>query len=150
MIEGSAASKDEFLVIPDWTKPPYTEFAPPGAIAISADAMRLAHECASALAAEKSYVPHIVAFAWAERMIRRFIESPPGGLGPREELGPGPALMSFERATFPPDTIQIDGDLEFAVKIPRRIWLAIDRPYIDVVEMISNHGILRLGSAEQR
>lgn len=121
---------------PDYTKPPYSYYAPPGTVGLTAAALELAREFAEQVARAKP--DQVVAFDWAiSRSTRRRID------GPREELGPGLDLVSFETARVPKDVTQRLGGVTFAIRIPAEVYQASVQRLIDVDEAAFSKLVLR-------
>jgi hypothetical protein len=127
---------------PDYTKPPYSDFAPPGTVKVSAAALEQARQFSKEIHEQgnlffdngdriRPISDWVVSFEWAQsRSVRR------QAAGPREELGPGLVISAHERSQFPPEVIQTAGDLEFAIKIPRWVWEKSESRLIDTDETV--------------
>lgn len=102
---------------PDYSKPPLNFFAPPGMVKVSTAALEQARRFAEDIGRVRPDDDWVVSFEWAES---RSVRHRTGG--PREELGPGLALVAYDRSDLPPEVIQTAGELEFAIKIPRKVW----------------------------
>jgi hypothetical protein len=119
------------LMAPDYTKPPLSNFAPPGVVKVSAAALEQARQFAEDISRVKPDDDWVISFEWAEsRAIRRRVD------GPREELGAGLALVVYDRSDLPPEVIQTAGDLEFAIKIPSQVWQQSELRTIDIDETV--------------
>ncbi len=113
---------------PDYSKPPYSFYAPPGTVKVSAAALQLAREFAEEIAPTRPEPENdwVISFDWAEsRSIRRRVG------GPREELGPGLDLAAYARSDVPPEVIQVSDGLEFAIQIPKQVREASKELLID-------------------
>jgi hypothetical protein len=111
----------------DFTKPPYSFFAPPGVVRVSASALKLAQEFAEDAKRVRPSDEFVISFDWADsRSVRQRID------GPREELGPGLDLAAYDRPAIPPEVIQKIDELAFAVKIPRHIYEKSVHRLIDI------------------
>jgi hypothetical protein len=127
---------------PDYTKSPYSDFAPPGTVKVSAAALEQARQFSKEIHEQgtpffddghriRPINDWVVSFEWAQsRSVRR------QATGPREELGAGLVISARERSGFPPEVIHTAGDLEFAIKIPRRVWEKSKLRLIDVDETV--------------
>ena len=116
---------------PDYTKPPLSNFAPPGMVKVSAAALEQARQFAEDISRVKPEDEWVISFEWAEsRAIRRRVD------GPREELGAGLVLVVYDRSDLPPEAIQTAGDLEFAIKIPSEVWRKSALRTIDIDETV--------------
>lgn len=115
---------------PDYTRPPYSFFAPPGTVHVSAAALAMACAFADATRHARPDRGWIVTFDWAES---RSARDPRRG-GPWVELGAGLDLVAFERSDIPPGVTETIDDLEFAIKIPAQIVAAAIVRLIDVDE----------------
>lgn len=114
---------------PDYTRPPYSYFAPPGTVTVAAAAMVQARKFAEDMGRARPDDDWVISFEWAEsRSVRRQVG------GPREEIGPGLILSAYDRSELPPEVIQTTGDQEFVVKIPRQVWEKSKLRLIDVDE----------------
>jgi hypothetical protein len=124
------------MMTPDYTKPPYSYYAPPGTIQVSAAALQMAREFGEQVARTKSN--QVIAFDWAiSRGVRRRVD------GPMEELGPGLDLVSFEAASVPKEVIQRLDGLTFAIRIPKHVYDASTQRLIDVDETAFSKLVLR-------
>lgn len=127
---------------PDYSKPPYRDFAPPGIVKVSAAALEQARQFSTEIQGQAMLFSNegrrmrpiddwVVSFEWAEsRSVRR------QAAGPREEIGPGLIISAYERSELPPEVIQTAGDLEFAIKIPRQVWEKSKSRLIDIDETV--------------
>jgi hypothetical protein len=86
--------------------PPYSSYAPPGVLKVSASALQIAR-----------HRPQVIVFGWRDS---GWVRKPPGG--PRIELGPGIDLGACDAADVPRDVLQTVDGVEFAVRIPRHIY----------------------------
>lgn len=127
---------------PDYTKLPYSDFAPPGTVKVSAAALEQARQFATEIREQANLFSDkggrmrqiddwVVSFEWADsRSVRRQAG------GPREEVGAGLIISAHERSEVPPQVVQTAGDLEFAIKIPRRVWENSESRLIDIDETV--------------
>jgi hypothetical protein len=145
-ISGSMISPDDesamrtIAMAPDYSKPPYSFYAPPGTVRVSAAALQLAREFAEEIAPTRPEPEDdwVISFDWADsRFIRRVVD------GPREELGAGLDLAASRRSDVPPDVVQIVDDLEFAIRIPRHVREASKERLIDYDETVLSKLTLR-------
>jgi hypothetical protein len=110
---------------PDHTKPPYSYYAPPGAVRVSASALEMARTFAEQVARASS--GQVIVFDWAiSRGVRRRVD------GPMEELGPGVDLVSLDARDVPSDVIQRVDGVSFAIKIPKAVYDPSAERLIDV------------------
>lgn len=112
----------------DYTKPPYSFFASPGTVRVSAAALAMARTFADATRRARPDRGWVVTFDWAES---RSVRDPRRG-GPWVELGAGLDLVAFERRDIPPGVTETNDGLEFAIKIPAQIVAAAILRLIDV------------------
>jgi hypothetical protein len=123
---------------PDYTKPPYSFFAPPGAIRVSPSALALAREYSSNVRQLRPDNNWIVGFDWGDtRSIRRRVD------GPLENLGAGLDLVAYERADIPSGVVQVLDGIEIAIKVPSRIYQTSRDRVIDTSEGAPPKLILR-------
>ena len=91
-------------------------FVFPGAIGISAAALKFAREFADTIK-RTQHGDLVVTFSWAESIsIRR------GPNEPSEDIGACLTLGAFERNDIPHGFTQTVDGLEIAIKIPRHVW----------------------------
>ncbi len=122
----------------NYTKPPFSFFAPPGTMRISASALQMAREFDEQVRRARTDSVRVIAFDWAiSRGIRRRVD------GPMEELGPGLDLVSFDRSEIPAEVIQRVEGVEFAIKVPSHIYEASVGRLIDVDETALSKLVLR-------
>lgn len=110
-----------------YSHPPYSFFAAPGTVRVSASALRMAREFSAQVHATGPGRGLVIAFDWADS---RFVRRPVGG--PRGELGPGLDIVAYDRADIPADVIQTIDGFDFAVRIPKIIYEARSLRLIDV------------------
>lgn len=125
-------------IMPDYTKLPYSFFAPPGVVSVSAAALALARDFDEDTRRVRSAHPWVLAFDWADS---RIVRMPKGG--PRHELGPGLDLVAYEPADVPPDVVQTIDGLTFAVRIPSNIYERSRERLIDVDDAAPTKLVLR-------
>lgn len=114
--------------MPDkYSRPPHSFFAAPGAVRVSASALRMAREFSAQVGATMPGCDQVIAFDWADS---RFVRRPAGG--PRVELGPGLDIVAYDRADIPADVIQTIDGFDFAVRIPKNIYEARSLRLIDI------------------
>lgn len=105
------------IMAPDYRKPPYSFFAPPGTVRVSESALEIARRYADELRRKRPPSEWLLSFDWAdERAVRR-----PSG-GPLEELGPGLDLVAYDKGDVPLDVLQTVDGLTFAIKIAAHIY----------------------------
>jgi hypothetical protein len=97
--------------------PPYSFYAPPGVVKVSASALQMARELAERVLVTRPGFPQVIVFGWRDS---GWVRKPPGG--PRIELGPGIDLGACDAADVPRDVLQTVDGIEFAVRIPRHIY----------------------------
>jgi hypothetical protein len=97
--------------------PPYSFYAPPGVVKVSASALRMARELAEKVLIPPPRIPLVIVFGWRDS---GWVRKPPNG--PRVELGPGIDLAACEAADVPRGVLQTIDGVEFAVLIPRHIY----------------------------
>lgn len=125
-------------MMPDYTKPPYSFFAPPGVVRVSPSALALAREYASKVRQLRSDNNWIVGFDWADtRSIRRRVD------GPLEELGAGLDLVAYERADIPAAVVHALDGFEIAIKVPSRVYESSRYRLIDTSEEAASKLVLR-------
>jgi len=100
-------------------------FAEPGSIGVTPAALQLAKDFGKSVAAVSR--DHVVAFHWAEAITYR---SGPGA--EPEDLGACLTLGAFKRSEIPPGYTQIVEGLEFAIHVPREIWMESVERLIDL------------------
>jgi hypothetical protein len=123
---------------PDYTKPPYSSYAPPGTVRVSAAALAMARDFSEQVRRAKSTGDQLIAFDWAiSRGVRRRVD------GPMEEIGPGLDLVSFGLGGTPKEVIQRVAGVTFAVRIPRHIYEASAQRLIDIDETAFSKLVLR-------
>src|SRR5215204_3425566 len=98
---------------PDHTKPPYSYYAPPRAVRVSAAALEMARTFGEQVA--RASPGQVIVFDWAiSRGVRRRVD------GPMEELGPGVDLVSLDARAVPSDVIQLSTASRSQSRFPRR------------------------------
>ena len=97
--------------------PPYSFYARPGVVKISASALQMARELAERVLVWRSRLPLLIVFSWRDS---GWVRKPPNG--PRIKLGPGIDLGAWDAADVPRDVLQTVDGVEFAVRIPRHIY----------------------------
>lgn len=100
---------------PDYSKPPYSYFVPPGKLRVSAPALQMAREFAGVIGQYRSG-RQIVAFDWGQTSVR---EKP--GL-PMRDLGECLMIVAYLRSEVPREVVHLDDGLEFAIKMPSEVW----------------------------
>jgi hypothetical protein len=123
---------------PNDTKLPHSYFAPPGAVRVSAAALKMAREFDEAVRRATSQDDWIVTFDWA---FARSVRQRPGC--PTEDIGPGLDLITYARSDTPPEVIQRVEGVTFAIKIPSHIYNASTQRLIDVDETAFSKLVLR-------
>jgi hypothetical protein len=113
---------------PDYSKPPYSFFAPPGIVKISEPALQMARRFFETISETKTS-DWIISFDWAES---RFFRKP--AHGPRIELGAGLDIVAYDRVDVPSEVIQSIDGLDLAIKIPSSIYEKSTLRLIDVDE----------------
>ncbi len=97
--------------------PPYSFYAPPGVVKVSASALQMARELAERVLVPPPRIPLVIVFGWRDS---GWVRKPPNG--PRIELGPGIDLAACDAADVPRGVLQTVDGVEFAVRIPRHIY----------------------------
>jgi hypothetical protein len=100
-----------------YARPPYSFYAPPGVVKVSALALQMARELAERVLVTCPGVPRVIIFSWRDS---GWVRKPPDG--PRIELGPGIDLGASDAADVPRDVLQTVDAIEFAIRIPRHIY----------------------------
>jgi len=101
-------------------------FIVPGSVRISDAALNMAQETRAALGAGSRYV---LTFDWAQSIA---ITEP--GETEAKPVGPCLTLSGYDRVDVPPDCIVREGELEFAVRMPREVLAQCEKRFIDVDE----------------
>jgi hypothetical protein len=97
--------------------PPYSFYAPPGVVKVSASALQMARELAETVLVARPVFPLVIVFSWRDS---GWVRKPVDGL--RIELGPGIDLGAWDAADVPRDVLQTVDGVEFAVRISRHIY----------------------------
>ena len=124
-------------MISDWTTPPLSYFVPPGAVTVPDAALALAREFMGDVGSIGSSRDWVVAFDWATSRIMRYPD------GREVDLGAGLDIGAYRRSDLPPEVIQREGGLEFAIKVPREIWEASEQRLIDYDATVLSKVVLR-------
>jgi hypothetical protein len=123
---------------PDYTKPPYSFFAPPGVVRVSESALKLAREFAADIKRVRPDDNSVISFDWADsRFVRNRVD------GPREDLGAGLDLAAYEPTDIPPGVTQIVDGIALVIKIPNVIYEKSPTRLIDTDEHRESKLILR-------
>jgi len=126
------------VMVPDYTKPPYSFFAPPGVVRVSESALKMAREFAADAKRARPDGSFVISFAWGDsRAVRRGID------GPLEELGPGLDLVAYDPPDVPSEVIQTVEGLAFAIQIPSNIYDKSAHRLIDTDERLKSKLTLR-------
>ena len=100
----------------DFSRPPYSFFAPPGSVDISPSALALARAFLEEAARSQPALPWVVAFDWADE--RRVREK---GSNTWIDLGPGIDLAAYQEGDLPGGVIETVEGIKVALKIPGHI-----------------------------
>lgn len=122
---------------PDNSESPFLYFLPPGAVKVSAAALRFAKDFAGGIKSVGSKQDWVVAFEWSLARTMRYPD------GREVDLGAGLDLGAYRRSDLPPEVIQRADDLELVMKIPREIWEASEQRLIDYDASVLSKVVLR-------
>jgi hypothetical protein len=109
--------------------PPYSSYAPPGVVKVSASVLQMARELAEKVLVTCPGRPQVIVFGWRDS---GWVRKPSNG--PRIELGPGIDLDAYDAADVPRGVLQTVDGVEFAVRISRRIYETSPLRLIDTDE----------------
>jgi hypothetical protein len=97
----------------DFSRPPYSFFAPPGSVDISPSALALARAFLEKASRSQPELRWVVAFDWADE--RRVREK---GSNTWTDLGPGIDLAAYQEDDLPGGVAEIVDGIMVALKIP--------------------------------
>ena len=122
---------------PDYTKPPYSYFALPGAVRVSPAVMEFARKFGEHVQRTMGG-NRVVTFDWAfARSVRRHKD------GPTEDIGPGLHLGICDRSDLPAPVVQRVGNFSFAIQIPIHVYEASKERLVDFDETAFSKLVLR-------